>query len=163
MKMKEGIMNVFFYQTDLGKIGIAEDGTSITNLYFNKEIVSEDAIIHESELLKQAGKQLQEYLHGERTRFDLSLAPLGTAFMQRVWGALQEIHYGETRSYQEIAQKIGNPRASRAVGRANNRNPIPIIIPCHRVIGKNGILTGYAGGLATKQFLLDLEQRHENL
>ena len=155
-------MNVFFYQTVLGKIGIGEDGTGITNLYFDKEIVSKDAHIHESELLKQAGKQLQEYLHGERTRFDLPLSPAGTVFMQSVWRALQEIPYGETRSYQDIAQKIGNPKASRAVGLANNRNPIPIIIPCHRVIGKDGTLTGYAGGLATKQFLLDREKKDED-
>ena len=156
-------MNVFFYQTVLGKIGIGEDGTGITNLYFDKEIVSEDASIHESKLLKQAGLQLKEYICGERTQFDLSLAPAGTEFMQSVWRALQEIPYGETRSYQEIAQKIGNPKASRAVGLANNRNQIPNIIPCHRVIGKNGSLTGYAGGLETKQFLLDMEQRYGDI
>jgi len=102
--------------------------------------------------------QLQEYFAGARTEFDLKLAPSGTPFQQAVLEALQQIPYGETCSYGEIAARIGKPSAVRAVGAANGRNPLPIIIPCHRVIGSNGSLTGFGGGLPTKRFLLDLER-----
>jgi methylated-DNA-[protein]-cysteine S-methyltransferase len=101
--------------------------------------------------------QLAEYAGGERRRFALPLAPRGTDFERRVWQALTEIPYGETRSYAEIAAAVGSPAACRAVGRANGRNPIAIVIPCHRVIGSDGSLTGYGGGLDLKRFLLDLE------
>jgi methylated-DNA-[protein]-cysteine S-methyltransferase len=101
--------------------------------------------------------QLREYFAGERRRFDLDLAPTGNPFEMRVWEALQEIPYGETVSYGEIARRIGDPNAPRAVGLANGRNPIALIIPCHRVIGANGSLTGYGGGLPRKRYLLDLE------
>ena len=101
--------------------------------------------------------QLEEYLAGERTVFDLPLLPLGTDFQQKVWQALQEISYGETRSYGEIARRIGQPKAARAVGMANHHNPIAIVIPCHRVIGAGGALTGYMGGLEKKRQLLELE------
>lgn len=104
-------------------------------------------------------RQLADYFAGERTTFDLDLAPVGTAFQQSVWTALREIPYGETRSYGDIAARIGNPKGVRAVGLANGRNPIPIIVPCHRVIGANGTLTGFGGGIDTKRFLLDLETR----
>ncbi len=109
-------------------------------------------------ILKQAVEQLKAYFRGERTRFDLPLAPVGTAFQGRVWDALQTIPYGEVRSYLDIARAINSPQACRAVGMANNRNPISIIIPCHRVVGANGSLTGYGGGLETKIRLLQLEQ-----
>ena len=155
--------SIFFYETAIGKIGIAENGNAITNLYFHGEDVPEDAVVNETELLKEAGSQLQSYLAGERKDFTLPLAPAGTEFMLRVWDALRAIPYGETRSYREIAQNIGNHKASRAVGLANNRNPIPIFIPCHRVIGKNGKLTGYRSGLETKEYLLELEKQNENL
>lgn len=102
-------------------------------------------------------RQLEEYFSGRRREFDLALAPQGTAFQQRVWQALANIPFGTAVSYSEIAHAIGNPNAVRAVGLANGRNPIPIVIPCHRVIGKNGSLTGYAGGLPIKQQLLALE------
>lgn len=102
-------------------------------------------------------RQLEEYFAGQRREFDLPLAPQGTAFQQRVWQALMEIPFGTSMSYSEIAQAIGNPNAVRAVGLANGRNHIPIVIPCHRVIGKNGSLTGYAGGLPIKRQLLALE------
>lgn len=104
-------------------------------------------------------QQLVEYFAGKRTRFDLKLAPTGTAFQLDVLNALQGIPYGETRSYRDIAESIGRPKAVRAVGAANGRNPLPIVIPCHRVIGANGSLTGFGGGLETKRYLLDLEQR----
>jgi methylated-DNA-[protein]-cysteine S-methyltransferase len=107
--------------------------------------------------LPAAGTQLAEYAGGDRRSFALPLAPRGTEFERRVWQALTEIPYGETRSYAEIAAAIGSPAACRAVGRANGRNPIAIVIPCHRVIGSDGSLTGYGGGLDLKRFLLDLE------
>ncbi|HZA12592.1 methylated-DNA--[protein]-cysteine S-methyltransferase [Mycobacterium sp.] len=105
-----------------------------------------------------AVEQLNAYFAGERTRFDLDMELVGTTFERRVWAALQTIPYGETRSYGEIAEQIGAPGAFRAVGRANGRNPIGIIVPCHRVIGANGGLTGYGGGLDRKRALLDLEK-----
>ena len=103
-------------------------------------------------------RQLDKYFAGKLRKFSLNLAPQGTLFQREVWDALLQIPYGETRSYQDIAHAIGNPNAVRAVGNSNARNPIAIIIPCHRVIGANGKLTGYAGGLAYKRALLDLEQ-----
>jgi methylated-DNA-[protein]-cysteine S-methyltransferase len=106
-----------------------------------------------------AKKQLTAYFSGELQQFDLALAPKGTAFQLSVWEALKKIPYGELASYGEIATAIGNPKAVRAVGGANARNPIPIIIPCHRVIGSDGSLTGFGGGLTTKQRLIDLERR----
>ena len=105
----------------------------------------------------KAKTELTEYFAGQRKSFDLPLEPKGTAFQQSVWRALCEIPYGETVSYGQIAERIGNKKACRAVGMANNRNPIAIIIPCHRVIGAGGKLTGYAGGLDKKEFLLELE------
>ena len=107
--------------------------------------------------LPEVRRQLLEYLAGERRAFDLPLAPRGTGFQRRVWRALTEIPYGETRSYLQIAHTIGHPDACRAVGAANGDNPIAVIIPCHRVIGSNGALTGYGGGLPMKRFLLELE------
>jgi methylated-DNA-[protein]-cysteine S-methyltransferase len=107
--------------------------------------------------------QLRNYFAGELEAFDLSLAPNGTPFQQRVWSELQKIPYGETISYGELARRIGNSNASRAVGLANGSNPIPIVIPCHRVIGSNGKLTGYGGGLPIKEKLLALEKRQLRL
>lgn len=101
--------------------------------------------------------QLKEYFNGERQSFDLVLAPVGTAFQQQVWEILQTIPFGAVASYRWVAQQLGNPKAVRAVGGANAKNPLPIVIPCHRVIGTNGRLTGFGGGLATKQRLLELE------
>ncbi|MDR6788083.1 methylated-DNA-[protein]-cysteine S-methyltransferase [Sphingomonas sp. BE138] len=110
-------------------------------------------------VLAAAAAQLADYFAGSRTAFDLPLAPRGTAFQRDVWRALDEIPYGETRTYADIARTIGRPTATRAVGAANGRNPISIVTPCHRVIGRSGALTGFAGGLAAKQHLLALEQR----
>lgn len=112
-------------------------------------------------VLARTALQLREYFDGTRTTFDLPLAPRGTDFQLAAWRALQEIPYGETRSYAQQAESIGRPRAVRAVGAANGRNMIPIIVPCHRVIGANGSLTGFAGGLAAKRWLLAHEQRSE--
>ena len=112
----------------------------------------------ETPLLLEAERQLAEYFAGARRGFDLPLAPEGTPFQKAVWRALLEIPYGETRSYGEIAAAIGNARACRAVGMANHRNPIPVLIPCHRVIGADGSLTGFGGGLDRKALLLTLEK-----
>lgn len=103
--------------------------------------------------------QLRQYFTGKRREFDLPIAPQGTPFQKRVWQELLKIPYGETASYGMIAQRIGNPKACRAVGMANRKNPIPIIIPCHRIIGKDGSLTGFGGGLPVKKHLLDLERQ----
>lgn len=108
-------------------------------------------------LLEQAKRQLDEYFAGRRRSFDLPLAPRGTPFQRQVWETLATIGYGETLSYGRLAARVGRPAASRAVGAANGRNPLPIVLPCHRVIGANGSLTGFGGGLPTKQFLLRLE------
>lgn len=151
--------NVFYYETVLGPVGIAEANDKITHLFFNNESFFEkDFEKRESPVLAEAGKQLKEYFDGTRRDFDLPLNPEGTDFMLRVWKALQEIPYGETRSYRDIAAMAGNSKACRAVGMANNRNPISIFIPCHRVIGSNGDLVGYGGGLDKKTFLLELEK-----
>jgi methylated-DNA-[protein]-cysteine S-methyltransferase len=149
---------VFFYQTPIGEIGIVENGTAITNVYFDKESDLNNAVTKETALLKAAAQQLQDYLAGNRKSFDLPLAPDGTEFQQRVWQALQQIPCGETRSYGDIARSIGQPKAARAVGLANSKNPIPVFVPCHRVIGADGKLVGYAGGLAVKEYLLNLEK-----
>jgi len=109
-------------------------------------------------LLDSTARQLDEYFGGRRTRFDLQLSPRGTPFQLQVWSALADIPFGQTRSYGEIANTIGRPTASRAVGAANGRNPLPIVVPCHRVIGANGSLTGFAGGLDVKRRLLALER-----
>jgi len=108
-------------------------------------------------VLRETERQLGEYFAGRRNRFDLPLDPVGTAFQRKVWRALLTIPFGETRSYQQIATQVGHPKAVRAVGAANGRNPLSIVAPCHRVIGSNGKLTGFAGGLETKAYLLALE------
>ncbi len=118
---------------------------------------------HASPILRRAATQLAEYFAGDRTEFDLELAPEGTPFQQLVWSALRSIPFGATVSYGHIAHAIGRPAASRAVGAANGRNPISIIVPCHRVIGSSGALTGYGGGLPAKQFLLQHERGNGQL
>jgi len=155
--------NIFSYNTKIGKIGIEEDGLAITKIYFINNDEQEEIIEkNETALLKEAIKQLNEYFDGKRSSFDLKLQLQGTEFQKKVWNALIEIPFGETRSYGEIAKIIGNEKASRAVGMANNKNPIAIIIPCHRVIGANGKLVGYAGGLDIKEELLKLEKGIQN-
>ena len=150
--------NIFYYNTPIGLVGITEQNDKITNLFFEcEDIDSKEYTINESFILKEANKQLQAYFNCQLKEFTLPLAPVGTDFMTRVWEALRNIPYGETRSYKDIAIIIGNSKACRAVGMANNRNPIAIITPCHRVIGSKGDLVGYAGGLKIKSFLLDLE------
>lgn len=151
--------SLFYYPTPIGRIRILENGNAITHLYFEDEPVSTDAILQETELLKEAGHQLQLYFAGQLREFNLPLAPAGTDYMRRVWDALCTIPYGETRSYREVAASLGNPQAARAVGLANNKNPLPLFIPCHRVIGSNRKLVGYRGTLSVKEQLLVLEKQ----
>jgi len=143
---------------------VAEDG-QIHCLYMDlqrhrpddHELGEPDPRGRQAEPFKAAADQLEAYFAGELTAFDLPLAPGGSQFQQRVWAALQEIPYGRTESYGELAERIGSPGGARAVGLANGKNPIGIVIPCHRVVGSNGNLTGYGGGLNRKRLLLDLE------
>ncbi|MBO5330240.1 MAG: methylated-DNA--[protein]-cysteine S-methyltransferase [Anaerotignum sp.] len=149
---------IFFYETPVGRICIGEENGFIVCCTWSK--IPREYILEETELILECKKQLEEYFAGKRKTFDLPLVPRGTEFQQKVWKALQEIPYGETRTYGEVAAAIGNPKAARAVGMANNKNPIGIIIPCHRVVGANGKLVGYAGGMEKKEFLLELERNN---
>lgn len=143
------------YQSPAGPLTLYGTAEAVTALAFGD--TREGGTDRPSLLLERARRELEEYFQGTRRRFSVPLAPAGTSFQRRVWDALLEIPYGETASYGDIAAKTGNPRACRAVGGANHRNPLPILIPCHRVIGSGGQLTGYAGGLEMKQTLLALE------
>lgn len=151
------MLSAFFYHTILGTICITEDSGYLTSLKFFVDSIPEGFKLNETSLLYEANRQLQEYLGGSRRFFSLPLSPKGTPFQQRVWSELQKIPFGETRTYGQLAKIIGNPHAYRAVGGANNKNPLPIFIPCHRVIGSDGSLTGYALGLEIKRYLLTLE------
>ena len=156
---------VFFYEYPIGRLGIGEKYNSISAVFFCQEKRPEfyermERI--ETPLIKQAASQLEEYFKGHRRDFDLSLLLEGTDFQRSVWNSLLDIPYGHTCSYKDIAVDIGNPNACRAVGLANNRNPIVIIVPCHRVIGRDGSLTGYGGGLKVKEYLLNLENTEIN-
>ena len=154
---------MFYYDSPVGKLGIIVKSQKITGIFFeNGKKTPKSTIectIEETALIKKTVSQLEEYFKGKRQHFDVPLTYEGTAFQQSVWKSLQKIPYGETRSYKEIATMAGNPKACRAAGMANNRNPIVIIIPCHRVIGADGSLTGYGGGLEKKRYLLELENR----
>ena len=136
---------------------ITGDGESISGLYFPPH--PRDGSREQPELFEDAATQLREWFEGKRTEFDLKLSPQGTPFQRRVWEALQEVPFGETVSYLEIAARAGNARAARPAGQAIGRNPIAIIVPCHRVIGSNGSLTGYGGGMERKVWLLEHEQK----
>ncbi|MFT4106134.1 MAG: methylated-DNA--[protein]-cysteine S-methyltransferase [Lacrimispora sp.] len=144
-------------ETDIGTLTIVCSEEELLAVDFG---ASEplDGVRRHTELTERTVGQLKEYFLGKRQEFDLPLKPAGTEFQRKVWEALRAIPYGQTRTYGEIAASIGNPKACRAVGMANNRNPIPIIIPCHRVIGAGGSLVGYGGGLDKKVKLLELEQ-----
>lgn len=146
--------------TKIGNIAILEEDKKIIEIQIDKDIEDSNLLKEDTPLLKETEKQLKEYLEGSRKIFDVPLNPKGTKFMKQVWTALQDIPYGEIRTYQQIAEKVGNPKAARAVGMANHKNPIPIIIPCHRVIGTNGKLVGYALGMDRKKFLLEWEKKH---
>lgn len=152
-------MFAYTYSTPAGQVTIVENEGMLTHVsYSGSAKILSNIVIKETPIIRLAHQQLEEYFAGSRKKFDLPLNPAGTAFQQKVWTALQTIPYGQTASYKEIAAKVDNPKGCRAVGMANNKNPIAIIIPCHRVIGTNGKMVGYAGGLKIKEFLLNLEQ-----
>lgn len=146
---------ILIVPSPVGPLTLTQEAGALTGLHFGER--PQQGAGGPTPLLEEAARQLEEYFAGQRQEFSLPLAPRGTEFQLRVWQALLRIPYGETRSYGELAAMVGNPKACRAVGGANHRNPLSILIPCHRVVGTGGRLTGYAGGLAVKEFLLKLE------
>ena len=148
----------FPYSLKKIRIVITEEDDAITGVLWSAAEIPSGFIKAETPLIKKAVAQIEEYLNGKRKKFSLPLVMHGTEFQMDVWRALQTIPYGETRSYKEIAEIVHRPKAVRAVGMANHANPISIIVPCHRVIGRDGSLTGYGGGLTLKRRLLELEQ-----
>ncbi|MBO8158438.1 methylated-DNA--[protein]-cysteine S-methyltransferase [Thermosyntropha sp.] len=153
--------NIAFYYSPIGRLAITTDGSALTKLYFPDEIIPEDVTYRETDLLSETIHQLDEYFMGKRKYFTLPLKPEGSSFMQEVWEYLLQISYGEIKTYAEIAQKIKRPNAYRAVALACSRNPLPILIPCHRVIRKNGSLSGYRGGEKFKRYLIALELQYK--
>ncbi len=146
------------HDSPIGALTLASSGTALMQVDFeNGKYPLPRYTLGDDEILDRARRELDLYFAGTLRAFTISVDPQGTEFQRKVWAALQTIPYGDTRSYAQQARAIGSPNATRAVGAANGRNPIPIIIPCHRVIGANGSLTGFGGGVAIKQFLLDLE------
>jgi methylated-DNA-[protein]-cysteine S-methyltransferase len=158
-------MNYQYLETPIGRLLIGGDGEAVRIIAFPKNGRPRDPqpgwIEGSTGAIEETARQLREYFAGRRREFELPLAPEGTQFQKSVWRELQGIPYGRTISYGELARRIGNPKASRAVGAANGANPIPIVIPCHRVIGANGKLTGFGGGLPIKEKLLHLESQTE--
>ncbi len=140
-------------------LATSDDGMHLIEFHAPRHPMRRDAHWHEGDnaLLRMARQQLHEYFAGQRRQFELPLAPQGTPFQCEVWHTLAAIPYGETISYAQLAQRVGKPSAVRAVGAANGRNPLPLVLPCHRVIGSDGSLTGFGGGLPTKHFLLRME------
>lgn len=151
-------LSYFTYRTAFGKVTLAATDKALCGLSFGR--FAYEGEFAPSALTNEAATQLQEYLAGKRRIFEVPLELLGTAFQESVWRELMRIPYGQTQSYGQLAAALGNPGAGRAVGQALNANPIPIFVPCHRVISSNGGMGGYRGGLKTKAFLLELEQRH---
>ncbi len=153
-------MKIFRVLTPLGEMALGEEGGKISRLWLRAQDAPEAEPDSPTPLLRQAARQLEEYFAGRRKVFDLPLNPQGTPFQQKVWRALCAVPYGQTASYGRIAAAVGSPKACRAVGMANHANPIAIFIPCHRIIGSDGSLTGYGGGLDIKRALLALEAKH---
>lgn len=153
-------MAQYICPSPIGPLSLVEENGALVAVRWNFDLPRDATplALPATPLLRQAAAELREYFAGLRKSFTVPLAPKGTPFQQKVWAALQTIPYGETRSYKEIAAQIGNEKACRAVGMANNRNPLSIFIPCHRVVGKDGTLVGYAGGLDIKTYLLNLEK-----
>lgn len=150
-------INYCIYDSPVGKLLLAGDDNGIQRIQFECAIQVDENWQENTENFKEVIQQLSEYFSGKRKIFNLKLNLQGTPFQRQVWNRLEKIPFGQTKYYGQIANEIGNPKASRAIGMANNKNPIPIIIPCHRVIGKNGSLTGFGGGLDIKQQLLTIE------
>ena len=156
-----GFMRYALIQTPVGPLTLASTEKGLALLHFGARVPN-DAVVDEK-ANKPYAQQLSEYFQGKRKRFDFALDMQGTPFQKAVWRELQKIPYGQTRSYGDIARSIGKPGAARAVGMANHDNPVAIVVPCHRVIGRDGSLTGYGGGLHLKQKLLSLEQQTRTL
>lgn len=159
--IRTGRRSTISLPTPIGRLDIVADDAAIVEIRFETDPRSDDAVPverGEHHVLDRAVEQLEEYFSGRRTEFDLPLAPGGTAFQQAAWAALRRIPYGETITYGQQAGLLGDKNKSRAVGAANGKNPIPIVVPCHRVVASNGHLTGFAGGLDTKAWLLDHER-----
>lgn len=159
-------MKYSWMHTPVGRLLVAGDDEGLRYVLFGdgrEQVEPRAGWMEDGAALSDALGQLAAYFSGTLRRFDVKLAPQGTAFQRRVWQELQTIPYGETRSYGELARLLGKPGASRAVGLANGANPISIVIPCHRVIGSNGTLTGYGGGLKNKEWLLALERGEQHL
>lgn len=156
-KLDDGFLNKAFYFSPLGPVQIIEEHGFITSVSFENELIDQVQSSATIPILKNAIQQLDEYFKGIRTSFDLPLNLFGTSFQQKVWAALQNIPYGQTITYQHLALRLGNKKVIRAAASANGKNPLGIIVPCHRVVGIDGKLTGYAGGLHRKQWLLNHE------
>ena len=159
-------MKLFFKEisSPVGKLKLVANDKALVAILWEEEKIgrvrlTQMELSNKHPVLIDTETQLKEYFNGKRKTFDLRLDPIGTEFQNKVWRALREIPFGETCSYGELAKKLGSPKASRAVGAANGKNPISIVVPCHRVIGQNGKLTGFAGGLDKKEILLKLENR----
>ena len=157
------MVNVLMHDSPVGPLTLVSDGERLVGLYFAGWSPPAGALRASDDLLTATARQLDAYFGGRLRRFDVPLGLAGTPFQQRVWSALRDIPFGETRSYGQLADAIGKPSAMRAVGAANGRNPISIVVPCHRVIGADGSLTGFGGGIERKKFLLALEQARELL
>lgn len=154
------LQKLLSYNSPIGKLWLVEEDYKLTLLAFNSRNCNlQEYEIAKTPLLTETRNQLDKYFAGIIKEFDLPINLKGTKFQRRVWDALKTVPYGETRTYKDIAQQIGNPKAARAIGLANNRNPISIIIPCHRIVGQKG-LVGYGGGLEAKRFLLELESKN---
>lgn len=156
------IISYTFHKTPIGRLRLRATNAGLIAVDHTNQQEGDDSEWIENAthpILQQATRELDEYFAGKRTSFDTPLAPVGTDFQLQVWNALRQIPFGETASYSDIGHILENPKAVRAIGAANGRNPLSIFIPCHRIIGKNGTLTGYAGGLENKKTLLELEQQ----
>ncbi len=156
--------NSYIFKSPIGLLKIEEEDSKIIGLSLQQKetnLVQSQKFTQHSDLLYEAYHQLNEYFLEKRKRFELPINCKGTMFQQAVWKELQNIPYGETRSYEDIALAVHNPKAARAIGQANNKNPILIIVPCHRVIHKNGDITGFGCGTKIKKYLLDLEKRNK--
>ena len=155
-------MEFWMFDTLLGTMAVGEEDGHITRVYLLNSPMPR-LMPHKTPLLERAQEQIREYFDGRRQEFDLPLTFVGTDFQKKVWQALTEIPYGKTVTYGALAERIGCPGGARAVGAANHCNPLPILVPCHRVVGAGGNLTGYAGGMEMKKFLLELEQGKNHL
>ena len=155
-------MEFWMFDTLLGTMAVGEEDGHITRVYLPNSPMPR-LMPHKTPLLERAQEQIREYFDGRRQEFDLPLTFVGTDFQKKVWQALTEIPYGKTVTYGALAERIGCPGGARAVGAANHCNPLPILVPCHRVVGAGGNLTGYAGGMEMKKFLLELEQGKNHL